>query len=243
MDSTNETDISLSFPVNSVSGEGEVGSGGGPRQREDQIDRALLIVREHFNTTASQNMTAEEMLAEWRAIIQKYFIGNNRNLPDNVLVFLCIAYGLLIILGTIGNGLVCMAVIRNPAMRTARNVFIINLAISDLLLCIFTMPFTLMDIATKFWPLGKSASLYYGSASRDVFSLARSADVQDGERPAGHLHICVHNQHHGDRAGPLQGDHLPDAGKLSPHVGRLHADGDLVHRPPAGQSAVYLSAT
>ena len=39
-------------------------------------------------------------------------------------------------------------------LLTARNIFIVNLAISDLLLCIFTMPLTMMDIITKFWILG-----------------------------------------------------------------------------------------
>ncbi|RWS00234.1 neuropeptide F receptor-like protein, partial [Dinothrombium tinctorium] len=39
-------------------------------------------------------------------------------------------------------------------MRTERNVFIINLAISDLLLCLFTMPFTLFQIVLRYWPLG-----------------------------------------------------------------------------------------
>ena len=39
-------------------------------------------------------------------------------------------------------------------MLTTRNVFIANLAVSDLLLCTFTMPLTLLDLLTKYWPLG-----------------------------------------------------------------------------------------
>ena len=39
-------------------------------------------------------------------------------------------------------------------LLTARNIFIANLAISDLLLCLFTMPLAMMDIITKFWVLG-----------------------------------------------------------------------------------------
>ena len=37
---------------------------------------------------------------------------------------------------------------------TTRNIFIVNLALSDLLLCTFTMPLTLVDIITKYFPLG-----------------------------------------------------------------------------------------
>lgn len=44
---------------------------------------------------------------------------------------------------------------RKPQMRTARNLFILNLAISDLLLCLVTMPLTLVEILSKYWPLGR----------------------------------------------------------------------------------------
>ena len=40
-------------------------------------------------------------------------------------------------------------------LLTPRNIFIGNLALSNLLLCIFTMPLTLADLLTKYWPLGK----------------------------------------------------------------------------------------
>jgi len=39
-------------------------------------------------------------------------------------------YGVLIVFGALGNTLVVIAVIRKPIMRTARNLFILNLAIS-----------------------------------------------------------------------------------------------------------------
>ena len=39
-------------------------------------------------------------------------------------------------------------------MRTPRNIFIINLAISDLTLCLFTQPFNLMKVCMSTWTLG-----------------------------------------------------------------------------------------
>ena len=42
-------------------------------------------------------------------------------------------------------------VARNAAMRTARNVFIVNLAVSDLMLCLITMPLTLVEILYQTW--------------------------------------------------------------------------------------------
>lgn len=41
-------------------------------------------------------------------------------------------------------------------MRTLRNTFVINLAISDLLLCLIATPITLVEIISKYCPLGDS---------------------------------------------------------------------------------------
>lgn len=78
----------------------------------------------------------------------------NRKVDDVAFYSLICVYSLLILFGAAGNSLVVCAVVRKPSMRTARNMFIINLAISDLLLCVITMPLTLMEILTKYWPLG-----------------------------------------------------------------------------------------
>ncbi|KAF4528607.1 hypothetical protein B566_EDAN009211 [Ephemera danica] len=86
-------------------------------------------------------------------ILNKY--AANRNVESPVAFYgLIFAYVILIILGACGNGLVVCAVARKPAMRTARNLFIVNLAVSDMLLCLITMPLTLMEILTVYWPLG-----------------------------------------------------------------------------------------
>jgi hypothetical protein len=63
-------------------------------------------------------------------------------------------FALLIAFGAAGNSLVCYVVARNPAMRTPRNIFIINLAISDLTLCLFTQPFNVMKVLVPVWRLG-----------------------------------------------------------------------------------------
>ena len=55
-------------------------------------------------------------------------------------------YFILIIIGFFGNVLILWAVLGRESMRTARNVFIVTLAISDLVLCLFTMPSTLWEV-------------------------------------------------------------------------------------------------
>ncbi|XP_053698688.1 neuropeptide F receptor [Sabethes cyaneus] len=79
---------------------------------------------------------------------------NNRKVDEPAFHLLIVMYSILIVFGATGNSLVVMAVVRKPQMRTARNMFIVNLAISDLLLCLVTMPLTLVEILTKYWPMG-----------------------------------------------------------------------------------------
>lgn len=50
-------------------------------------------------------------------------------------------------------------VVRKPIMRTARNMFIVNLAVSDALVCCVGTPLTLMELLTKHWPLPNWPSL------------------------------------------------------------------------------------
>lgn len=95
-------------------------------------------------------------ISEMMQKLEEY--GSNKAIDDKSLTYLLISYISLIILGATGNGLVCIAVIKKPSMRTPRNIYIINLAISDLILCLFTMPFSLVEIALKFWPLGMKSN-------------------------------------------------------------------------------------
>lgn len=72
-------------------------------------------------------------IEEWvRTNLEKY--TNNRNIDGPAFPILITLYSFLIILGATGNSLVVIAVIRKPIMRTARNMFIVNLAISGKLL-------------------------------------------------------------------------------------------------------------
>lgn len=56
-----------------------------------------------------------------------------------------ISYLLIFLLCMVGNGVVCFIVLKSKRMRTVTNIFILNLAVSDLLVGIFCMPTTLLD--------------------------------------------------------------------------------------------------
>ncbi|XP_062382333.1 neuropeptide FF receptor 1-like [Sardina pilchardus] len=80
----------------------------------------------------------------------------------------------------IGNSLVCLIVVRNRQMRTVTNIFILNLAISDLLVGILCLPITLADNLITGWPFDevvcKMSGLVQGaSVSASVFTLVAIA--------------------------------------------------------------------
>ncbi|KAI4885014.1 hypothetical protein NFI96_013418 [Prochilodus magdalenae] len=55
-----------------------------------------------------------------------------------------ILYSVIFLLGVLGNSLIITVLVRNHRMRTVTNLFLLSLAVSDLMLCVFCMPFTLI---------------------------------------------------------------------------------------------------
>lgn len=66
----------------------------------------------------------------------------------------CVLYSSIFILGVFGNALVCYVVLRNRAMQTVTNLFITNLALSDILLCVLAVPFTPLYTFMGKWIFG-----------------------------------------------------------------------------------------
>ncbi|CAH1791431.1 unnamed protein product [Owenia fusiformis] len=70
--------------------------------------------------------------------------------------FIIFLYVAVIVLGVLGNSIVVIIVIRNPQMRNVTNIFITNLAISDIALCIFNLPFQLHYQLMDTWIFGET---------------------------------------------------------------------------------------
>ncbi|XP_076868030.1 neuropeptide FF receptor 2 isoform X2 [Brachyhypopomus gauderio] len=90
------------------------------------------------------------------------------------------SYLLIFVVCMVGNGVVCFIVLRSKTMRTVTNLFILNLAVSDLLVGIFCMPTTLVDNIITGWPFGslvcKLSGMVQGiSVSASVFTLVAIA--------------------------------------------------------------------
>ncbi|XP_059193275.1 neuropeptide FF receptor 1 like 2 [Centropristis striata] len=91
-----------------------------------------------------------------------------------------LAYLFIFLLCMVGNILVCLIVLKNRRMRTVTNLFILNLAISDLLVGIFCIPTTLVDNLISGWPFSnficKMSGFVQGvSVSASVFTLVAIA--------------------------------------------------------------------
>lgn len=65
-----------------------------------------------------------------------------------------ILYCVIFLLSVLGNSLIITVLVRNRRMRTVTNLFLLSLAVSDLMLCVFCMPFTLIPNLMKNFVFG-----------------------------------------------------------------------------------------
>ncbi|CAH0721066.1 unnamed protein product, partial [Brenthis ino] len=110
-----------------------------------------------LNASAKWVIEASRGIQNPNTLLEKYSL--NRKVDDPTRALVLTFYGILVTIGAVGNALVVISVVRKPVMRTARNMFIVNLAVSDALVCCVGTPLTLMELLTKHWPLPDWPSL------------------------------------------------------------------------------------
>lgn len=84
----------------------------------------------------------------------KVDMKENRFIPRDIL--LIVGYSALMIIALFGNVLVCHVIFSRRRMRTVTNIFIANLAVSDLLLIILNVPFNLAKTMMTEWLFGSA---------------------------------------------------------------------------------------
>ena len=92
-------------------------------------------------------------------------------------------YILIFVLGILGNFLVTYAVCRNREMQNPTNLFITNLACSDILMCCLSVPFTPIQSFTGKWlfggvlcilfPVSQGFSIYVSTMTMTMIALDR----------------------------------------------------------------------
>ncbi|XP_022825422.1 RYamide receptor-like [Spodoptera litura] len=64
-------------------------------------------------------------------------------------------YSIVFLVALLGNGLVCFVVQTSPRMKTVTNYFIVNLAVGDILMTLFCVPFSFVPmLILRYWPFG-----------------------------------------------------------------------------------------
>ncbi|KAF5298675.1 hypothetical protein FQR65_LT09655 [Abscondita terminalis] len=65
-----------------------------------------------------------------------------------------VMYSVIFLVAVVGNGIICYIVVSTSRMRTVTNYFIMNLAIGDILITIFCVPFTSVSYLQQYWSFG-----------------------------------------------------------------------------------------
>ncbi|XP_078659879.1 neuropeptide FF receptor 2-like [Branchiostoma floridae x Branchiostoma belcheri] len=97
-----------------------------------------------------------------------------------IIAVFVISYFVVFAMCVVGNVLVCFVVLKIPRMRNVTNFFILNLSVSDLLVAVFCMPFTLVDNIIRGWPFGNvmcklTPAVQIVSVTASVFTLVAIA--------------------------------------------------------------------
>lgn len=89
----------------------------------------VCLTKNHTSLESFQTCVIEQ------ALVQMRYMSSTQ---ADIFTFI---YACISLLGVLGNGLVIFVVVRRPEMRTTRNVFIVNLALSNFLLALILVPF------------------------------------------------------------------------------------------------------
>ncbi|XP_039276202.1 RYamide receptor-like [Nilaparvata lugens] len=66
-----------------------------------------------------------------------------------------LTYSAIFVVALVGNGLVCYVVLSSARMRTVTNIFIVNLAVGDIMMTVLCVPFSFVStLILQYWPFG-----------------------------------------------------------------------------------------
>ena len=106
----------------------------------------LLLLSNMSSGNASSNASDHQGLLD----------GGDRGQPLYVTVIIVLMYTLIIIVSLGGNILVCYIILSRAAMRTVTNLFLLNLAVSDIMKAVICNPFTFVaNLILLWWPFGE----------------------------------------------------------------------------------------
>ncbi|CAH8504972.1 unnamed protein product [Schistosoma turkestanicum] len=117
---------------------------------------------------------------------------NQSEIPLVLFIVTILLFLSMILFGAFGSSLVIFIVLRKRSMRTRGNLFILNLAISDLTLCLITQPFNLLRLLTgnrnwifgqfmcKFSAMFQGTNIFVSTFSITAIAIDRFQDFSSG---------------------------------------------------------------
>ncbi|XP_042315419.1 neuropeptide Y receptor type 4-2-like [Sceloporus undulatus] len=105
-----------------------------------------------MNMTISFN-SASQIQTNWS--FPYHTILSCRNTTD-ITMFLVTLYGVETIVGVVGNLCLIGILTKHKEKAIVTNIFLANLIASDLIMCIFCLPFTVVTIFLKYWLFGET---------------------------------------------------------------------------------------
>ncbi|POI24383.1 hypothetical protein CIB84_011867 [Bambusicola thoracicus] len=129
-----------------------------------------------------------DTLADWQS-----FVGRSRHGADSQHVaakaLLIAAYSIIIVFSLFGNVLVCHVIIKSKRLRSATSLFIVNLAVADIMITLLNTPFTLARFVNSTWIFGKGmchVSRFAQYCSLHVSALTLTAIAVDRHQVRAH---------------------------------------------------------
>lgn len=121
------------------------------------ISQAMLLAANLTSTPLQQQQQQQSPIGCYEDELMEEELDFDQVLVQSIVqVVVPIFFGLIGILGLLGNSLVVIVVAANPGMRSTTNILIINLAVADLLFVLFCIPFTATDFVLPYWPFGNA---------------------------------------------------------------------------------------
>ena len=117
------------------------------------------------------------VMANDSSIFNRHLNNSNHtisvDIPQYVLYKIYAFNGILVLLGVLGNTLVCWIITRGKKMYTVANLYLMNLAIADLFILVFSYPLWILQSLLPYgWPFGSSlckivfplSDVFYGAS-------------------------------------------------------------------------------
>uniref|UniRef100_A0A8C6C7D6 G protein-coupled receptor 83 n=1 Tax=Monodon monoceros TaxID=40151 RepID=A0A8C6C7D6_MONMO len=109
------------------------------RAAEEQSPEAALVGPNASHFFSWNNYT----FSDWQNFVGRRRYGAESQNPT-VKALLIMAYSFIIIFSLFGNVLVCHVIFKNQRMHSATSLFIVNLAVADIMITLLNTPFTLV---------------------------------------------------------------------------------------------------